>query len=167
MRMKRLVICLLATIALAAPARAQKAKGGGAAVLTPAADMKFADVPGFAGVQMAVAEGDPTKGPSHFYVKFTGGFAAPLHHHTANHYVTVISGNLTLVVDGKDTKLPAGSFFSFTGKKVHETKCDAGAECLLFIDSRGKWDVLPEKAAGEKAAGEKAPAEKPAAKPAK
>jgi hypothetical protein len=37
------------------------------------------------------------------------------------------------------------------------TTCDAAAECLLEIDVRGKWDVVPEKKADEK----------PAAKPAK
>ena len=73
-------------------------------------------------------------------------FAAPLHHHTADHYVTVVSGTLILIVDGKENKLPAGSYFSFTGKAKHETKCDAGAECVLFVDARGKWDVVPEEA---------------------
>jgi hypothetical protein len=48
------------------------------------------------------------------------------------------------VVDGKETKLPPGSYFQFTGKKPHMTRCDAGADCMLFIDSRGKWDILPE-----------------------
>ena len=50
-----------------------------------------------------------------------------------------------LTVDGKEAKLPAGSYFSFTGKKPHLTKCDATADCVIEIDSRGKWDVVPEK----------------------
>jgi hypothetical protein len=143
-----------ALLLLAVPAGATDAppKGAAKAVLAPAANLKWTEVPGMVGVQMAVAQGDPSKGPSHFFVKFVSGFKAPLHHHTANHYVTVVAGTLVLKVDGADTKLPAGSFFSFTGMKPHTTSCDAGAECLLAIDSRGKWDVVPEKAAEEGAA---------------
>jgi hypothetical protein len=46
--------------------------------------------------------------------------------------------------DGKENKLPAGSYFSFKGKKAHMTKCEAGADCVLSMDARGKWDVVPE-----------------------
>jgi quercetin dioxygenase-like cupin family protein len=138
-----------ALLLLVVPAGAKDTprKGAGKAVLRPAADLKWADVPGAAGVQMAVAEGDPSKGPSRFFIKFTPGFSAPLHHHTANHSVVVLAGTLVLNVDGADTKLPAGSYFSFAGMKPHATNCEAGAECLLAIDSRGKWDVVPEQAA--------------------
>jgi quercetin dioxygenase-like cupin family protein len=142
-------------VGLAVSASADK---GGKATLSPAADMKWADVPGFAGVHMTVADGDPTKGASHFYLKFDKGFAAPLHHHTADHTGTVVAGTLVLTVDGKETRLPPGSFFSFSGKKVHMTSCDAAADCVLAMDARGKWDVVPE--AAPKAADVKKPAAK-------
>ena len=106
--------------------------------------MKWADVPNFPGLKMAVVQGDPGKGASHFMMKFPGGFVSPPHHHSTDHYVTVVSGTMSFTVDGKDTKLPAGSFFSYTGKKQHITKCEAGADCVLAIDARGKWDVVPE-----------------------
>jgi hypothetical protein len=127
---------------------ADKAKKTGA-LLVPAADVKWTDVPGMAGVQMFAVEGDPSKGPSHFFLKFVGGFAAPLHHHTVNHYVTVVAGTLLLTVDGTEQKLPPGSFFSFTNKAKHATGCAAGIDCVLSIDARGKWDVVVE---GDKAA---------------
>src|SRR5678815_5459269 len=90
-------------LALATIAAADKAKDApsGAASLVPAADLKWADVPGFKGVKLATADGDPSKGASHFYLKFVGGFTAPLHHHSADHFVTVVSGTLVLGVDGK------------------------------------------------------------------
>jgi quercetin dioxygenase-like cupin family protein len=56
----------------------------------------------------------------------------------------VLSGTMVFTVDGKEYKLPAGSYFSFIGKKQHITKCEAGADCVLAIDARGKWDVIPE-----------------------
>jgi quercetin dioxygenase-like cupin family protein len=134
---------IAAAIALCLSATAACAKGG-AATLTPATEVKYADVPGFPGVQMAAVQGNPGKGPSHFMLKFTGGFAAPLHHHTTDHYGTVVAGNLVLTSGGKEVKLPPGSSFAFTGKMPHQTKCEAGADCILYIDARGKWDVVPE-----------------------
>lgn len=117
--------------------------------LVPAADLKWNDVPEMAGVQIAAVDGDPSKGASHFFIKFAGGFSAPLHHHTTNHFVTVVSGTVVLTVDGTEHKLPAGSFFAFSNKTKHTTSCAAGADCVLSVDARGKWDVKIE---GEKAA---------------
>lgn len=134
---------LLVSSVVAIPVVAQ-AKGAGASVATAAADLKWNDVPDFPGLKMAVVSGDPAKGAAHFFMKFPAGFAAPQHHHSADHYVTVLAGTMVLNIDGKDVKLPAGSYFSFSGKKHHMTKCDAGADCVLFIDARSKWDVVPE-----------------------
>lgn len=111
------------------------------AVLTEASKIKFNPVPGFDGVYTAVVEGDPAKGAHHAFMKFDDGFAAPVHHHTANHYVAVLEGTIILTVDGVEHKLPAGSYFSFTKKGAHATKCDKGDDCVLFMDVRGKWDV--------------------------
>ena len=116
----------------------------GRAVLTPASEVKWADVPGFPGVQLAAVGGDPAKGPHHSMLKFTGGFEAPLHHHTTDHYGTVVTGTVVLTSGGKEVRLPPGSYFAFTGKMPHTTKCEAGADCVLAIDARGKWDVVPE-----------------------
>ena len=150
---RKAAVVAAVTLSIAAFAPSLPAKEAkGSAVLTPAADLKWADVPGFPGLKMAVVQGDPGKGAAHFMLKFPGGFDAPLHHHSAEHYVSVISGTLVLNVDGKEHKLPAGSFFSFKGRKPHMTKCEAGADCVLSLDARGKWDVIPE---GGKAAEKK------------
>jgi quercetin dioxygenase-like cupin family protein len=138
---KSIAAVIAMTLATTAFAPNAIAKGGNAALM-PAGSVKWADVPGFPGVQMTVLQGDPAKGPHHSMIKFQGGFAAPLHHHTCDHYGTVVAGTLVLVVDGKENKLPAGSYFSFTGKKQHVTKCEAGADCVISLDARGKWDVL-------------------------
>ncbi len=122
---------------------ADAAKKAGAAVFVAASDVQWSDVPGTPGVQIAPLRGDPGKGPSHFFLKFAGGFSAPVHHHTANHYVTVVKGTLILQVDGKEQKLAAGSYFSLSGKRKHATRCETGADCVLAMDARGKWDVVP------------------------
>jgi quercetin dioxygenase-like cupin family protein len=134
---KKILFVVAATLMFPLAARAQKA------VLTPAADLKWVEPPGAPpGVKAAVVSGDPTKGPHHAFTKFAAGFAAPVHHHTADHHVVVVAGTLVLVVDGKDVTLPPGSYFSFTKKMKHATRCEAGAECILFSDVRGKWDVV-------------------------
>ena len=97
-------------------------------------------------MKIAAVQGDPNKGAARFFIKLPAGFSAPLHHHTSDHYVVVIAGTMVFNVDGKDNTLPAGSYFSFTGKKQHTTKCNDGAECVLYADAHGKWDVVPEKA---------------------
>jgi quercetin dioxygenase-like cupin family protein len=135
---------VVAVIALSPGAEPADTAAKGASVLIPAADMKWSEVPDAKGIQMAALDGDPSKGASHFIVKFASGFSAPAHHHTADHSVTVMAGTLVLNVDGKDQKLPAGSFFAFSGKKTHTTRCETGADCLLSVDSRGAWDVVPE-----------------------
>lgn len=112
------------------------------AVLTTVDELKWVDVPNAPGVQTATVEGDATKGPHHFFLKFPAGFEVGAHHHTADHYGTMIKGTLVLTVDGKETKLAPGSFVGFTHKTKHATKCEAGSECVMFIDSRGAWDAV-------------------------
>ena len=128
------------------------AHAAGNATFVPTGELKWQDGPDAKGVQIAAlpGQGDPGKGASHFFLKFAPGFSAPVHHHTANHYVTVVSGTLVLTVDGKEHKLPAGSFVSFSGKQPHATKCEAGADCVLAMDVRGKWDVVAPKEAAKK-----------------
>jgi quercetin dioxygenase-like cupin family protein len=137
-------LTLALALTIAAPHAAAKDGGkGGNAIMTPAGEMKWADVAGFPGVQMAVLGGNPAKGPHHSMLKFVGGFAAPVHHHSSDHYGTVVSGTLVLLINDQEYKLPAGSYFAFTGKAKHATRCEAGADCVVAIDARGKWDVVP------------------------
>ena len=115
------------------------------ALIMPSQELKWMDVPEVQGVKTAVVEGDPKIGPHHAFYRFKEGTVVPTHHHSADHFTTVISGTILLTDQGKEYRLGPGSFFSFLKKEKHSTKCDSGAECLLFIDSRGAWDVVPEK----------------------
>lgn len=115
------------------------------AVVTPASDVTWTPG-GIPGVSTAAVEGDMSKGPSHFFLKYAAGFTAPIHHHSPDHYVTVVSGNLVIVVDGKEQRVPPGSFFAFTGKAKHGARCEGSEDCVMFVDARGAWDVVPEAA---------------------
>ena len=109
----------VATLALG-PALAQ---GASNAVFTPASDLKWIGA-GVPGVATAVVKGDMGKGPSHFYLKYDAGFVAPVHHHSPDHYVTTVAGNLVLIVDGKEHRLAPGSYFAFTGRAKHAARCE-------------------------------------------
>ena len=124
------------------------AKDSGKDNFAPASDLKWKDDADHPGVQLAAVQGDPAKGAAKFFVKLPSGFDVPLHHHTADHWAVVVSGTMVFN-DGQDHTLPAGSFFSFTGKKQHTTKCTDPAGCTIFIDSHGKWDVVVEKTAAK------------------
>lgn len=118
----------------------------GAAVATAKGDLKWAEA-GIPGVKTAVVQGDMVKGSSHFYLSYAAGFVAPLHHHSPDHYATTVSGSLVLVLDGKERRLPPGSYFALTGKAPHAARCEGSEACVIFIDARGPWDVVPEAAA--------------------
>lgn len=125
-------------------AKNMKSKSSDFVVMMPS-DIKWTSVEAFPGVHTAVVEGDAMKGQHHSFMKFDSNFNAPLHMHSSDHFVSVIAGTMLLTVDGVEHRLPTGSYFSFKNKKTHISGCAAGAECLVFADVRGKWDVVPQK----------------------
>jgi len=124
------------------------AKDSGKDNFAPAGDLKWKDDADHPGVQVAAVQGDPAKGAAKFFVKLPSGFDVPLHHHTADHWAVVVSGTMVFN-DGQEYTFPPGSYFSHTGKKQHTTKCTDPAGCMLFVDTHGKWDVVPEKTAAK------------------
>jgi quercetin dioxygenase-like cupin family protein len=100
---------------------------------------------GIPGVKAAQVTGDMTKGPSRFFLTYPVGFVSPAHHHTPDHYVTVVSGTLILTVDGKENRLVPGSFFALTNKAPHVAKVDGNEPVVMFIQADGPWDVVMEK----------------------
>jgi len=142
MNKTKLIGTTFMTLLMAATALAL-AVGEGKAVVVAKGELKWKDA-GVPGVSMAVVDGDTAKGPSHFFLKYPVGLVSPLHHHSADHYVTTISGTLLLTAGGKEHKLAPGSFFALTGKEPHVAKVDGDEPCVMFIDARGPWDVVPE-----------------------
>lgn len=152
---------VLAAAVLAQASGEKKAKsapkaGGSAAVIVPAADLKWADLdPTAPGVKAADVWGDHTKGAFGGFTKFPAGFAAPLHTHTNAMKIAVISGTFIHTPEGKpEVRLGPGSYLLQPGGNYrHATACDKASECLFFIQSDGKFDLIPAEAA-------KAPAKK-------
>ena len=125
---------------------APKAKAG-APIFMPAGDLKWADLDptGAPGVKIADVWGDHTKGDYGAFLKFPAGFLAPLHTHTSAIKIVVISGTYMQTPEGKpEEQMGPGSYvFQPGGNYKHISACDKGSECLLFIESNGKFDLKP------------------------
>jgi mannose-6-phosphate isomerase-like protein (cupin superfamily) len=137
------LVVLAALLALAAPIGAEQGSSG--ATMVVPADLKWVETPGRPGAWQAVVEGDPKVGPSHFFLKYAQNFDGGPHHHTSDHGGYVLSGTVLLTVDGKETRLPPGSFFWIKGMRTHSVRCER--ECIQAIDVRGGWDAIPDRAA--------------------
>jgi mannose-6-phosphate isomerase-like protein (cupin superfamily) len=142
MKVKHVIIMTISVALIAAASVLTMAAGK--AVVVAKADLKWKDM-GIPGVAAAPVSGDMEKGASRFFLKYPVGFVTPKHHHTADHYVTVISGTITLTVDGKDHKLGPGSYFALTEKMSHTAKVEGTEEAVFFIQADGPWDAVMEK----------------------
>jgi quercetin dioxygenase-like cupin family protein len=140
------VLIAAATLAQAAEAGKGKApqKGGGKApVIWPAGDLKWTDAPDAPpGVKQVTLWGDSTKGAYGALQKFPAGFSAPLHTHSHDMRIVVVSGTFLHTPEGKpEVRLGAGSYLLQTANYRHATGCDKASECIFFVDSPGKFDI--------------------------
>jgi quercetin dioxygenase-like cupin family protein len=100
---------------------------------------------------MGPAWGNPARGPHGAFHKFTAGFEAPLHSHSASTKVVVVSGTMVFTPEGGQAKeMGPGSWGSFPGGAKHITSCKAGADCLIFVVASGKFNVKMAKKPAEK-----------------
>lgn len=134
------VISISAALIAAAPV---VAVAGDSAVVLMKSDLKWMDMGN--GVQAAPVSGDMEKGASRFFLKYPVGLITPKHHHDADHYATVVSGVITLTVEGKGHKLGPGSYFALTSKASHIAKVEGNEAAVFFIQADGPWNVVMEK----------------------
>ena len=114
-------------------------------VAMPAADMKWADLPGTGGVQIVDLWGDHTKGAYGALIKFPAGANVPLHTHTNTFRIVVLSGTFVHTPEGKaEVRLGPGSYLLQPGGSYrHMTTCDKASECVIFGEANGKFDLIP------------------------
>jgi anti-sigma factor ChrR (cupin superfamily) len=116
-------------------------------VVMPAADLKWMDLDpqGAPGVKVADLWGDHAKGAFGALFKLPAGFAAPLHTHTHDMKVVIVSGTYIQAPDGKpEFRLEPGSYFMQPGGNYrHTTTCDKASDCVFLVESGGKFDLKP------------------------
>lgn len=152
--MKRYIIRLLGVAGLSAfslavfwGAQGEKAAKPAAAkkaILRAASEMRWVDIPEAKGAQQAVVSGNPQKGAHSSFSKFPGGTEIPMHTHTAGSRSVVIAGTMLEGLEGQTAKeLGPGSYFYIPGEVKHTTGCKAGAECIIYTDWQGAFDLKP------------------------
>jgi quercetin dioxygenase-like cupin family protein len=126
----------------------QKIRG---ATLMPAGEMKWVPMPGLEGALQVPLFGDPTKEAHRILYKWPAGTKAPTHTHTYGDRGMVVSGTLSLAVEGAaPKKLPAGSFFSLAGGTKHATAVEGDQPCVFYIEREGPFDAVMVEEAGAK-----------------
>ncbi len=130
-------------------AKAKSAPKGAASrlVTMPASDVKWTDLDpkGAPGVKIADLWGDHAKGAFGALIKFPAGFAAPLHTHTNDFKIVIVSGTFIQAPEGKpEFRLGPGSYLMQPGGNYkHTSACDKASECLFLVQSTGKFDLKP------------------------
>ena len=135
-----IVLSLSAALMAGAP---MLAAGASSTVVVTKADLKWKDMGN--GVTVAPVSGNMEKGASRFFLKYLVGLVTPKHHHDTDHYVTVVSGTITLTVEGKEHKLGPGAYFALTNKASHTAKVEGNEDAVFFIQADGPWNVVMEK----------------------
>jgi glyoxylate utilization-related uncharacterized protein len=112
----------------------------GKSVVVAKADLKWKALGN--GIAAAPVSGDMDKGQSRFFLKYPVGLVTPMHHHTANHHVTIVSGSITLTVGGKQHRLGPGAYFMLADRAAHIAKVEGNEEAVFFIQAEAPWDVV-------------------------
>jgi uncharacterized protein DUF4437 len=117
-------------------------------VVMPADDLKWTDLDpkGAPGVKVADLWGDHSRGGAFgAFFKLPAGFAAPLHTHTHDMKVVIVSGTYIQAPEGKpEFRLGPGSYFMQPGGNYrHTTTCDKTSDCVFLVESGGKFDLKP------------------------
>ncbi len=114
-------------------------------VVMPAEELKWTDLDptGAPGVKIADLWGDHTKGAFGAFFKLPAGFAAPLHTHTHDIKVVIVSGTYVQVPEGRpEFRIGPGSYFMQPGGNYrHTTSCATSSDCVFYAESNGKFDL--------------------------
>ena len=123
----------------AKPAKPQVKK---TAVVWPAGEIKWSDNLVIKGAKVAVLWGDPQKGASAVLRKLPGGANLPLHTHSHDQKVLVLSGSVALALEGEAPKeMGPGSYAFIPGATKHSADCKGAAECVYFEETTGPSDI--------------------------
>jgi quercetin dioxygenase-like cupin family protein len=132
------LLCASAIAFMVLPAWAH---GSDETQIANASQLKLGPVPNAPACVTAASEhGDPSKGASTMLLKFTSGCTVPMHWHTPNEEVMMVSGSAKLQLpDGTTLMLEKGGFARLPAKHPHQFACVTA--CTTFLVSDGVFDV--------------------------
>ena len=97
------------------------------------------------GVTKSVLWGDPAKGPYATITRFSRGFKAGKHYHSANIKVVVISGTFVYDAGNGEQRLKAGSYVYEPKGKQHSSSAGDSADCVFLEEGDGAFDMIKAK----------------------
>lgn len=117
-----------------------------------ASDITWIDPPGKSGSangpKLAFLWGNPQDGQLNgTLVKLPAGYTGKINTHGSTFRAVVIKGQPQYHVPSEvDVKvLEPGSYFSSKGESVHQLSFKAGEECIIYVRTDGKYDIIPVK----------------------
>lgn len=136
----------LALVPLFAFPRAQAARPEGAPItksLIATSELKWVPLSGITGAEQALLWGDPAKEAHRVFFKYPVGLKSPPHTHTFGDRGVIVSGTLSLAVEGAPKKLlPPGSFFALPAGTRHVTAVEGSEPCVFYMEREGPFDVV-------------------------
>ncbi len=99
------------------------------------------------GIMISHLTGESSASPFVDMMKFAGGTRVPLHYHTANHIVTVVSGTLIIGKEGQPDEAAGmevgpGGYFRLTGKAPHWTMAKEDTVVVISGDKKNDTHFL-------------------------
>lgn len=120
-------------------------------VQVQAGELKWEQPFGPNGPSRANVAGDRLKGPYTVFLRLPAGYDSGWHTHDTRYTAVVLSGTVENVEQGEPERahaMRAGSVWTQPGRRNHVTRCQAGAECLIFVTTPGGESYHPMTAAG-------------------
>lgn len=148
----RTLVALTALLVLTMPMQAQVTTNDEGTpedepIAIPAAGLTWTDLDptGAPGVKIADLWGDHRTGAFGAFFRLPAGFAAPLHTHTHDMKLVIVSGTYIQGPEGRPEFLlgPGSYLLQPGGSYRHTTSCDQASECLFFVESEGAFDLHP------------------------
>jgi beta-alanine degradation protein BauB len=134
------------TVAIAAGAFLAGVSVGGPKkqpTFTAVSELTYKDL---GGPQLADLWGNHEKGAFGGILKIPAGFTSPMHTHKGDYQAVQIQGTSSHWLVGEDgtkaKKLPPGSYWTMPGKLPHVSSCDKGADCLILVVQKTKFDFV-------------------------
>lgn len=96
------------------------------------------------GCEIAVLNGDPAKNNLDIYFKVPGDFKIPLHLHTSQERMVLVSGTLDVKYDNHEkATIKVGEYAYGPAKLPHSAYCHKGDACVLYIGFVEPLDAMP------------------------
>ena len=96
------------------------------------------------GCEIAILKGDPAKNNLDIFFKVPGDFHIPLHKHTSQERMVLVSGTLDVTYDNHEkATIQVGEYAFGPAQLPHAAYCHKGNDCVLYIGFVAPLDAMP------------------------